>query len=159
MPDLIPEERYGLAVTERQRSDKRVSEVRFEIGKAILGVHDRFPDLTYEEILDALLTAAHRSVGHMRTDHEDAHPCGAPSIRGVPVEFGGPGGMVAAVLRRVGDELETAVYRERTIDIDVIDHIRCVADQPDRQTLVPWPDGLPRTTRLARTLGLEQRDD
>lgn len=159
MPDLIPEERYGLAVTDAQRSEVRVSAVRFEIGKAILRTHDEFPDLTYEEILAALLLAAQRSVGHMRSDHADSHPCGPPSIRGVPVEFGGPGGMVAAVLRWVGDELETAVYRDRKIDIDVIDHIRCVADQRHRGTLVPWPEGLPRPTRLARTLGLEQRND
>jgi len=148
------EELYGLAVTSGQRSERRVAAVRFEVGKALLRVHDDYPDLTYEEILDGLLIAAGRAVGHMRSDHADTHPCGPPTLRGVPGEVGGAGGMVADLLRWVGDELEASALDPE--DIDLIDHIRCLADQPARRTLVPWPETVPRPTDLAKMLGLEK---
>ncbi len=60
------EQLYGLAVTAEHRSERRVAQVRFEVGKALLRVHSDYPDLTHEEILDGLLIAAGSQVQHLR---------------------------------------------------------------------------------------------
>lgn len=60
MPDLIPEERYGLARTDRQRSNIRVSKV---VGGLLAGIGEvlaEYPELTDAEVLCALVQQADR---------------------------------------------------------------------------------------------------
>jgi hypothetical protein len=48
------------------KSNIRVATLRLKLTDAIAAVLDGDPDLTYEEILDALLFVAQRQVGHLR---------------------------------------------------------------------------------------------
>ncbi len=50
---------------ERQASNIRIADCRVEVSHALSRTVERHPDLTYEEILSALLSAAEGQVGHM----------------------------------------------------------------------------------------------
>ena len=58
-----------------------------------------------------------------------------------------PVDQLAAVLNWAADEID-AQAAGHNIDepqlLDLTDHIRCFADQSDRRTLIPWPDGVRR---------------
>jgi len=49
----------------RMASNGRIADVRVEVSRALLAVVERHPDLTYEELLAALLDVAQQQVGHL----------------------------------------------------------------------------------------------
>lgn len=51
-------------------SNGRVATVRVEVGRALLRCVEADPDLTYEELLEALLDVAHRQAQHLRRGDE-----------------------------------------------------------------------------------------
>lgn len=51
---------------EEQASEGRVAAVREQLTRALVKSLDAHPDLTYEEVLTALLIVAERQVAHMR---------------------------------------------------------------------------------------------
>jgi hypothetical protein len=59
---------------EQQRSNARVAYVRSGVTVALAKVGERHPDLTYEEILDALLMVAQRQVMRLRSEEGSHDP-------------------------------------------------------------------------------------
>lgn len=67
----MPRPRY---TPERQQSNVRIFDLSAELWRAIGTVRDRHPDLTFEEVLAALVQVSGRVVGTLLADDEGEAP-------------------------------------------------------------------------------------